>query len=47
MSEYCNAVVTSRWEVTYLGHTAARVVVTMQNIDGAWTFGAAVLAEPA
>ena len=47
VSEYCNAVVTSSWEVDYLGFTAARVVVTMQNIDGAWTFGAAVLAEPA
>jgi hypothetical protein len=47
VSEYCNAVVTSSWEVDYLGATAARVVVTMQNIDGAWTFGAAVLAEPA
>jgi hypothetical protein len=47
VSEYCDAVVTGDWEVDYLGATAARVTVTMQNIDGAWTFGAAVLAEPA
>lgn len=42
VAETASCVVTGTITPQYLGSTAARVVVTFQNLDGAWTLGSVI-----